>query len=499
MPDLEGRSDGQYIPDTTPIIADGEITNSKLAPMSANSIKANPTATAATPQDYPISTNTIVGREAGNLEALTSAQVRAIINVEDGADVTDTANVSAAGATMDADTDLTGNGYFLDEDDMVSDDDTKVPSQQSVKAYVNNQIASSGYVHPNHSGDVVSVGDGAQTIQPNVVDNAKAADMPSNTVKVNNTASTDDPIDLSMPSSTILARLSTGNIKAASSSEIRTLIGVEDGPNPIIVLSSNDTTTTFNQSTPQILSWDIETEKDSSFSHSNSINNSRITVANDGTYKIEANIRASSSSQRLQLVSKILINGVVQSQPFGSAYIRNAGSSSDFWTCVVNPPPVKLNANDYIEIQTQVESQTTTSITATFIGTDSSFSAIELKGLKGDQGDTGAGSNIVVQQDDITVGTVTSTLNFEGDITVTDEGSNKTTVDIGKISKVIFSQYISGTTVDPATTATTPASAPVLAEMTHTFTPEKATNRIEVYFSGSFECTDAGDNNAMDG
>lgn len=61
-----------------------------------------------------------------------------LAGIEASADVTDAANVAAAGATMDADTSLAGNGYFLDEDDMASDSDTKVPSQQSVKAYVDN-------------------------------------------------------------------------------------------------------------------------------------------------------------------------------------------------------------------------------------------------------------------------------------------------------------------------------------------------------------------------
>jgi len=56
--------------------------------------------------------------------------------IEAAADVTDATNVNAAGATMNADTDLSGNGYVLDEDAMDSDDDTKVPTQQSVKAYV---------------------------------------------------------------------------------------------------------------------------------------------------------------------------------------------------------------------------------------------------------------------------------------------------------------------------------------------------------------------------
>lgn len=61
--------------------------------------------------------------------------------IESGADVTDATNVDAAGATMNSDTTLAGNGYFLDEDNMASNSGTKVPSQQSVKAYVDAAIA----------------------------------------------------------------------------------------------------------------------------------------------------------------------------------------------------------------------------------------------------------------------------------------------------------------------------------------------------------------------
>lgn len=43
---------------------------------------------------------------------------------------------TTTGATMKSDTSLAGTGYFLDEDNMASNDSTKVPSQQSVKAYV---------------------------------------------------------------------------------------------------------------------------------------------------------------------------------------------------------------------------------------------------------------------------------------------------------------------------------------------------------------------------
>jgi hypothetical protein len=56
--------------------------------------------------------------------------------IEASADVTDATNVNAAGATMNTDTDVSGNSWVLDEDSMASNDATKVPTQQSVKAYV---------------------------------------------------------------------------------------------------------------------------------------------------------------------------------------------------------------------------------------------------------------------------------------------------------------------------------------------------------------------------
>lgn len=52
-----------------------------------------------------VATNTIIGRVtvgSGDSEELTTTQVRTLINVEDGADVTDTTNVTAAGALMES-------------------------------------------------------------------------------------------------------------------------------------------------------------------------------------------------------------------------------------------------------------------------------------------------------------------------------------------------------------------------------------------------------------
>ena len=199
---------------------------------------------------------------------------------------------------------------------------------------------------------------------------------------------------------------------------------------PICVLTSTNNSLSASQSTPAVLVWDVETEKDTGFTHSNTTNNSRIEVDADGTYQIQANIRMFSSGQRVQFVGRYLIDGVIQSMPLGSSYIRNSGSSSDFWTCVINPPAVKLTAGQYIEVQIQVEAQNTTSLTGTFQGADSTFSIVKLQGVRGETGATGAGANIFVQDNDVTVGTNTNTLNFEGNATLTNDGGGKTTVTI---------------------------------------------------------------------
>lgn len=65
----------------------------------------------------------------------TPTQVRTTLNVEDGADVTDATNVAAAGAVMEGDTSTASMSFVIDEDNMASNSATKVPTQQSVKAY----------------------------------------------------------------------------------------------------------------------------------------------------------------------------------------------------------------------------------------------------------------------------------------------------------------------------------------------------------------------------
>ena len=93
-------------------------------------------------------TNRILGRDssgAGAIEEITPANLRTMINVEDGADVTDATNVNAAGAVMNSDTSTSAMQFVVDEDNMSSDSATKVPTQQSVKAYVDSQAGATEF------------------------------------------------------------------------------------------------------------------------------------------------------------------------------------------------------------------------------------------------------------------------------------------------------------------------------------------------------------------
>ena len=78
--------------------------------------------------------------------AFTDAQFNKLANIEALADVTDATNVNAAGAVMLSDTTTSGMGFVVDEDDMTSNSATKLPTQQSVRAYVDAQVATKDHL-----------------------------------------------------------------------------------------------------------------------------------------------------------------------------------------------------------------------------------------------------------------------------------------------------------------------------------------------------------------
>jgi hypothetical protein len=60
-------------------LEDGAVTNPKAADMAANTIKANPTAALADPQDFAVVAESVVGRTSGNFQNITSSVQSALI------------------------------------------------------------------------------------------------------------------------------------------------------------------------------------------------------------------------------------------------------------------------------------------------------------------------------------------------------------------------------------------------------------------------------------
>ena len=77
-----------------------------------------------------------------NTNEFSDAEQTKLAGIEAAADVTDATNVDAAGAVMNSDTSTASMSFVVDEDNMSSNSATKVPTQQSVKSYVDNQVAS---------------------------------------------------------------------------------------------------------------------------------------------------------------------------------------------------------------------------------------------------------------------------------------------------------------------------------------------------------------------
>ena len=84
---------------------------------------------------------TITAASASTAGVMTKAMFDKLNGIQALADVTDATNVNAAGAVMNSDTTTSAMQFVVDEDDMTSNSATKLPTQQSVKTYVDAEIA----------------------------------------------------------------------------------------------------------------------------------------------------------------------------------------------------------------------------------------------------------------------------------------------------------------------------------------------------------------------
>ena len=85
--------------------------------------------------------------------------------------------------------------------------------------------------------------------------------------------------------------------------------------------------------------------------------------------------------------------------------------------------PVELNQNDFLTVQGRRGSSTYIDLLI------SDFVVTKLEGTKGDPGPPG-GTTVDIQKDDSTIVSNCAIINFEGSVSVVDNGSNKTTVTI---------------------------------------------------------------------
>ncbi|MAA50063.1 MAG: hypothetical protein CMP83_07805, partial [Gammaproteobacteria bacterium] len=131
--------------------AQGQITATSSTAVDSTTIE-NGTASVAVASDGPITAT-------GNLDVTAGVDVTGNITVtgtvdgrdvatdgskldgiEASADVTDATNVNAAGAVMNSDSSTSAMSFVTDQDNMSGNSATKVPTQQSVKAYVDASI-----------------------------------------------------------------------------------------------------------------------------------------------------------------------------------------------------------------------------------------------------------------------------------------------------------------------------------------------------------------------
>lgn len=118
-----------------------------------------------------------------------------------------------------------------------------------------------------------------------------------------------------------------------------------------VIQVGSSSTIDVNNATPTAIPWNIEMFKDvASFTHSNSSNPSRIQVLTNGTYEINYMFSIDNvENQRKTVRSRIRVNGTTYI-PRSACYAFTYSSSDDNATLVSSSFLMDMNANDYLEI-----------------------------------------------------------------------------------------------------------------------------------------------------
>lgn len=180
---------------STAKIQDNAVSNTKLRDSAALSVIGRSVNSSGDPADITASSDSQVLRRSGTTLGFGTVATNGIAN--DAVDNTKAANM--AQSTLKGRASGAGTG---DPQDLTA---------AQARTILNVADGANNYTHPNHTGDVTSVGDGATTIATGAVTNAKMANMAQSTIKGRASgAGTGAPTDL-------------------SAAQVRTIINVEDG------------------------------------------------------------------------------------------------------------------------------------------------------------------------------------------------------------------------------------------------------------------------------
>ena len=93
--------------------------------------------------------------------------------------------------------DVAANNVFLGNDNGVNQDVQELTAAEA-RSILNVSDGANNYTHPNHTGDVTSTGDGATVIATDAVTTAKIDDSAVTTNKINNGAVTSDKLSTTL-------------------------------------------------------------------------------------------------------------------------------------------------------------------------------------------------------------------------------------------------------------------------------------------------------------
>jgi len=136
------------------------------------------------------------------------------------------------------------------------------------------------------------------------------------------------------------------------------------GPLPIMTLNHSGSDNLNASASDNVVPWDTEVVKDSSYTHSTVTNNSRVAVTKSGTYIITLGITTVMnpvSNARYQGSARLRANGTTNITDRNiSTYARGAGGSN--YSEVTTSWIVKLSAGDYFEVLIDRESNRSTAM-----------------------------------------------------------------------------------------------------------------------------------------